>query len=312
MRPLRVLFSYHFYREADVGQLIEEDLRDLNPDVFADSGAFSAWSLGKTITVDEYVAWLRRWGHCFTCAAALDVIGDAQASFDQTLELRKKLGPVPYPIIPVVHSNDQGGALKWLDAYLKEGFDYIGVSPTGAIYGNPALMQSWLQLMFDARPEHVRYHGFGVTGWKPLTSFPWYSVDSTSWLAGFRYANLSLFDPERGYPVKMHLRDGKAMLANAKLLRRYGLSPHEVRADRYRHHRDKIVAASVASWRAIEDYLNRKFDNRVYLGTSAGDNDSADGAPRTVARSVRTYLGVSGIGISSSRAIGAALRGEKA
>lgn len=308
MRPLRVLFSYHFFRGHDVAQIISEELRDLAPDVMADSGAYSAWTLGKTITVDEYVAWLQRWGDWFTCAAALDVIGDARASFTQTLELRDKLGSTAYPLIPVVHSNDEGGALLWLDKYLKEGFDYIGISPTGAIYRDPGLMQRWLQLMFEARPEHVRYHGFGVTGWDAMTAFPWHSVDSTTWLAGFQYASLTLFDVERGKYVRINLRDGADILKHARVLQRYGLVPNDVRADRLRANRDKLVAVSISTWQHIEEFLGRNADTRVYLGATGGPG-GADGSPKVIGRSMRVHLGAAPTADPSPAVIGQSLRG---
>lgn len=297
-RPLRILFSYHYYKNEDIAQLLHDDFAGIDCDVFFDSGAYSAWTTGSTITVDEYVAWLKKWGHLCSCAAALDVIGDAKASYEQTEELRAKLGEVSFPIIPVYHSNDEGGFV-WLDRYLKAGYDYIGISPTGSIYRDKKAYRAWLAECFRRRPAHVRYHGFGVTHLQFLKEFPWYSVDSTTWMTGFFFAELRLFDSNRGQLVNVRTRDRKSILQNSKLLDEYKLSARDVRADNY--NRPRVVAASVRSWQRIEDFMNQK---RIYLGSSINDN-------KAIAESSRIYLGTLPGGESmqsSPKSIGKALR----
>lgn len=283
VRPLRILFSYHYYKDEDLDRCMNEALKGIPCDVFADSGAFSAWTTGHPITVQEYADWLAKWGHYFTCAAALDVIGDAVGSFKQTEELRKLVDP-KLNILPVFHSNDEGG-FKWLQAYFDAGYDYIGISPTGAIYGNPKLMHAWLTKCFQMRPAHVKYHGFGVTGWKVLKAFPWYSVDSSSWTSGFRYATLGLFDDKRGEWVKIAMRSPKELLAAAGVFKAYGLRPSEVRADSY--DRDKLCGACVISWQRAEAWLERwhQMPQRMYLGTRTGEK--TPNSPDTIGRALK-------------------------
>lgn len=282
-RPLRILFSYHYYKDEDIDRCVNETLKGTNCDVFADSGAFSAWTTGSPITVKEYADWLARWGKNFTCAAALDVIGDAEASFKQTEELRKLVDP-SLPVLPVFHSNDEGG-FKWLQKYIDAGYKYIGISPTGAIYGNHKLMQAWLTKCFQMMPEDVGYHGFGVTGWRTLKAFPWYSVDSSSWTSSFRYAQLSLFDVKRGDWGKMQMRSAKEILQNTKLLADYGLRPSDVRADGYA--RDKLCGALVLSWQRAEEWLEKwhSKNQRVYLGTVTGEK--TPNSPDTLGRAMQ-------------------------
>lgn len=257
IRYIRLLFSYAYFKNDDLDYHAREYFSHVERDFFADSGAYTAWTLGETITVEEYAAWLAKWKHLFTCAAALDVIGNAEASFAQTVRLRELLaGEEGVPeILPVYHSNDVGGTI-WLRRYLDAGYKYIGISPTGAIYSNRKLLTAWLDACFKMKPPDVRYHGFGVTGWSMVSQFPWYSVDSSSWTMGFRFAQLELFDERRGRPVKIKMRDGRDLLRNSGLLESYGLRPTHARADEY--DRVQIGAAIIRSWQRMEAHLSRR------------------------------------------------------
>lgn len=277
-RPLRLLLSYHYFKDEDIERLKNVELAGFKDvQLFADSGAFSVWSAGATITVPEYAAWLKRWGHCFTVAAALDVIGDAEASYRQSNELRDIVDTVE--IMPVYHATDDGG-FAYLRKYVDAGYTYVGVSPTALRTSNPRLMDTWIAKCFDLRPEGVRYHGFGVTGWGRLKKHPWYSVDSTSWVSGFRFASLHLFDYRAGDWVSIEQRDGKSILAASSVLKLYGLQPKDVRADKY--DRDQLVRALLESWHAAEDWLTKKHgrQHRIYLGTS--DSTSAPNSPKVI------------------------------
>lgn len=282
VRPLRILFSYHYYRDEDIDQCLTETLKGIQCDVFADSGAFSAWTTGHPITVKEYAAWLAKWGKNFTCAAALDVIGDAAASYRQTVELRKMVDP-KLELIPVFHFRGSRD-FDYLEKYLAAGFNYIGM---GGLVGarNPALVQAWLTKCFQMKPTYVRFHGFGVTGWRTLKAFPWYSVDSSSWTSSFRYATLALFDARRGEWDTFSMRDPKALLAAQALLAQYGLRPSEVRADNY--NRDKLCGACVLSWQRAEAWLEKwhKKPQKLYLGTVLGE--TTPNSPHTLARALK-------------------------
>jgi hypothetical protein len=76
---MRILVSYHYYKKTDLDTLVAK-LSPPVPDIFADSGAFSAHTQGVSVSLGEYVAWLRRWSHHFTTYSNLDVIGDADAT----------------------------------------------------------------------------------------------------------------------------------------------------------------------------------------------------------------------------------------
>lgn len=166
--PLNFLLSFHFYREPKTVRRYAA-LPGIGK-LFADSGAFSAWAAGAAVQQDDYAKWLEEVGSCFSCAAALDVIGDPRASFENAVALRKRVSrELVKDIVPVVHANDadwQG----WLARNIDAGFDYIGIAPSYLRRsGAASLALPWLRACFARKPEHVRYHGFAVTSW-PLMS----------------------------------------------------------------------------------------------------------------------------------------------
>lgn len=287
-RPIRVLASYFYFEKANLEDLSIKAFEGLpvTLDMFADSGAYTAWTGGAPITVEKYAGWLKRWGHLFTCAAALDVIGNGRDSLKQAVELRdimQKTHPT-LPIVPVFHSNDEGG-FKYLERYFALGFDYIGISPTGAIYSAQRLMDAWLVQCFKMKPENVRYHGFGVTGWRMLRKFPFYSVDSSSWSTGFRYAWLALFDRNSNSVVRINMRDRNDLLDKSWILRAYGLKPVESRSTYYDP--DAMCMALMKSWHEMEAKLESTRPlTRLYLALarSAKAPNSFQGIAKTLRR----------------------------
>ena len=75
-----------------------------------DSGAYSAFTRGKEIDIDQYADYCKTNGHMFECCVTLDVIGDGKRSYENWLYLRKK----GLPVLPVYHI---GTDEKWLVKY---------------------------------------------------------------------------------------------------------------------------------------------------------------------------------------------------
>lgn len=159
---------------------------------FLDSGAFSAWSSGKPIDLDEYCEFIRHNIEHLDVYAALDCIpggidrpATAQEREDAAILswknyiYMKEQGLDP---LPVYHYGEDP---KWLEQMLEYGCEYIAL---GALVGIPSTMRRhWLDRVFtrltdaDGRPI-VKLHGFGMTAIPLIFRYPWYSVDSTAWL----------------------------------------------------------------------------------------------------------------------------------
>ena len=159
---------------------------------FLDSGAYSAWSRGTVIVLDEYCEFIRANSDLIEVYASLDVIPGApgrsattqerddaaEASWKNYLYMADQgLSP-----LPVYH---YGEDRRFLTRMMDRGCDYIGI---GGLVGIPgAHRRAWLDQGFtwitdDAGMPLVKTHGFGMTAVPLIFRYPWHSIDSTTWI----------------------------------------------------------------------------------------------------------------------------------
>lgn len=143
-----------------------------------DSGAYSAWKSGEVVSLDGLCkeAATQDWDE----VAALDVIGDPDASLANALEMKSR-GLV---VMPVFH---YGEPWSILSSYKAE-FGRIGLGGITSI-GKTQKMK-WVDQCFS-RAYPAKFHGFGVGNKDMLLSFPFYSADSASWNSVHQYGRSS-------------------------------------------------------------------------------------------------------------------------
>jgi hypothetical protein len=163
-------------------------------DLFLDSGAFSAFTQGVSIDIQEYIQFIKENLQYLTVYANLDVIGSPEGTYRNQLLMEEK-GLKP---LPCFHYGEDP---KWLLRYMKS-HDYIALGGMVPI-ANIALQQ-WLDEIFsnficgpDGIPK-VKVHGFGMTSHDLLWRYPWYSVDSTSWVVTGRLGGVYVPRISRG------------------------------------------------------------------------------------------------------------------
>lgn len=163
---------------------------------FLDSGAFTAYSRGKIITVEEYGGYLQRYHEQIDIYANLDAIPrspserDRQIGAEQTLANQQALEAMGLKPIPVFH---MGEPWEYLVEYLKN-YEYIclgGLVSVGKL--DSYLDEVWGRFLVDGagRPTH-KIHGFGLTSLRHLSSYPWWSVDSSTWLVHAKYGIITV------------------------------------------------------------------------------------------------------------------------
>lgn len=275
----RILLSYHYLRGvADFGAELHRWFGHVGmPELFLDSGAFSAATQGAPIDVDDYGAWLQRNNRWAVTYANLDVIGDdassAAATWDNQKRLEERFGLHP---LPVVHAGEPPAAL---DRYLEAGYRYIGLG--GLVGRPPRTFMPWLVDAFRRARGVAVFHGFGVTSWLPLRALPFFSVDSSSWGSGYRYGIIRLWDDRAGRMVIFGLPE---RFKHGALIRRYGFQPNDFDRDTVGANqcRRNLAAVSALSWRAAEAWLRRRH-GRIALpdGSDVGaglrwDNSDTD------------------------------------
>lgn len=279
--PLRLLCSYHYYKDVDLDASWKRYFGGLKVETFADSGAYSAMTQGERVDPAAYIAWANRWKHRFCAIAGPDVIGDAATTYRLTLRMRREVRGVP--VLPVFHV---GEPWEYLERW--KGVEYLALGGMVPYTKEPDFLMRWIRQCFRRIDPATKVHGFGMTGWNVLTSFPWYSVDSTSWVAFARYAQLILFDQTLDKPVTLNLRDGRELLKSARLLRSYQLRPQDVRADIINSGigaRAKIVGALVESWWRMSQALRPAKRVHLVLGGRTSTNGESH-----ISRGLRIHL----------------------
>ncbi len=239
---MRILLSYHYFGEVNLDELFEEKFVEPYPEVFGDSGAFSAKTRGVKIDIDDYIRWITEFGHLITCYTNLDVLGDhKKTKINQKIIEEAGLRP-----IPVFHV---GSPFKVLDEYL-ERYNLIGLGAMVPHAKYTRRLMPWLIKCFKMAKGRGVFHGFGLTNWTTLKSLPWFSVDSTSWGKGFRFGRVPVFDYKNGRFRDVQL--GKFEYPD--LIREFGFEPEDF-ADRGRNTRSNICTISALSYMVAEVWL---------------------------------------------------------
>ncbi len=168
-KPLNILVAFPF-----VGVWHSENKNWATKATMLDSGAYSAWSAGKEINMDELCQ--EALNPCWDEVVALDVIGDAEASLKNSLEMKAR----GLTVMPVFHFGDPWEILQ----EYKDKFDRIGIASG---HGAPrADRMKWTAQCF-ARAYPAKFHSFGWVWKRVLMEFPFVTADSSSWAAGTRF-----------------------------------------------------------------------------------------------------------------------------
>lgn len=155
--------------------------------IFLDSGAFSAFTKKVKINIDEYIDFIKKHERYIDVYANLDVIGDA----DATLENQKYMESKGLNPLPVFHTLYE--PFDYLVYLLDKGYSYICLGGMATGVDRETLITkldiSFSEYICDKETgfPKVKVHGFGLTSVDLLIRYPWFSVDSTSWVLTSRF-----------------------------------------------------------------------------------------------------------------------------
>lgn len=164
-----------------------------------DSGGFSARQHGVEISVEEYARYLNMYQIKF--AFNLDVL-DLETSLKNQDYLVKNTNTY---IMPVYHGNE------WLDIetrnlldYYIDCFPYIALGGMAGKENSKANLPRFLNYVFTRTRDKTMVHGLGMTGMTYLKKYPFFSVDSTSWICVNRFASSKVYSDKM---VKVRLKN---------------------------------------------------------------------------------------------------------
>ncbi|MCW6663940.1 hypothetical protein NHG23_08595 [Aerococcaceae bacterium NML190073] len=179
-----LLISYYYYKGKDLGLLKG------NKDLICDSGAFTFMFSKKVPSKTALLQYAKEYAQFvidndIQYYVELDV--DSIFGYEFALQLREILeNKVGRPCIPIWHVSR--GKEDFIDMCKK--YSFAGV---GGIAGGEELSKhknKYHLLNKLARDNGCKLHGMGFTPTKDLNSYGFYTVDSTSWKSGRRFATI--------------------------------------------------------------------------------------------------------------------------
>lgn len=198
-----ILESYHYVHR----QKAVDEMRADGAQVFLDSGAFSAWNTGATISLPKYCNYIQenediiRKDDGVIMASVLDGIGDPLQTYRNQLEMEAR-GVRP---LPCFHFGEDE---RYLEFYIAN-YPYITLG--GMVGKTVEQLITWLDRIWEryiidgsGRPK-TKLHAFGITSVRVMERYPWYSVDSSSWIQFGAYG--SMFTPD-GVPYRVSEKAG--------------------------------------------------------------------------------------------------------
>jgi hypothetical protein len=149
--------------------------------------------------VDLYCEWVKQNLSHLDFYANVDAIFNPDKSWEVLQYMKKEHGLNP---VPVIH---YGTTLDVVDKHLDAGYKFLGIGGLGQEVTKQQYY-TWADRLFahlcpdsTGNLPMVRTHGFAMTSWSLMKRYPWWSVDSTSWLKSGSFG--SIYVP--------HKRDGR-------------------------------------------------------------------------------------------------------
>lgn len=171
---------------------IEKQCKNGRP-LFVDSGAFSAYTRGIEIDVDDYIDWLNKWSQPMEKFCCWDTIpvGDidpkdsAKATWENYLYMYDRLNE-PHKLVYCYHN---GEPIEYLENAIKYGCKLIALG--GIAKATTPVRRAFFDSVKDileAHPE-IDVHAFGMTSIDLLKEYKFInSGDSTTWLWALKFS----------------------------------------------------------------------------------------------------------------------------
>lgn len=160
--------------------------------IMLDSGAFTSWTKGVKIDLEEYISFCESFPD-IDYYVNLDVIsGSPDQKHTPTRDeveacciegwsnYRRMIDRLPkHKVIPVFHKQDD---VKWLDRFLNFGCIYLGIGGLATSrQGRETYLTSLRRSLFKNGKPIVKLHGFALTSHDLMNMWQWHSVDSSTW-----------------------------------------------------------------------------------------------------------------------------------
>jgi len=150
--------------------------------VIVDSGGFSARVAYKHIHIQDYIKFLDRFRHKSFYGKMFRCFNLDSHDLKESQANQKKLEKLGYNPIPVYHYSEYASDNRELLDDMVRDYDYIGIGGVAGAGLNAAQKKAYLDYVFYRTQDKVKVHGLGMSSIKPVDKYPYYSVDSSTWL----------------------------------------------------------------------------------------------------------------------------------
>jgi hypothetical protein len=169
-----------------------------------DSGAFTAWNSGKSVDIDLFKTWALSVKHPNLRIVNLDVIpgevGRTSTKDERIAGMKKSLDNADYlraaglNVMEVFHQDEPWDFLDLLVKRLPDKESVLCISPRNDVSTKSKI--EWHRQVLKRLVDTVRIkglprmHGLAVTGKSLVIEFPYYSVDSSSFMTPAQYGRV--------------------------------------------------------------------------------------------------------------------------
>lgn len=112
--------------------------------------------------------------------------------------------------VPVYHGDTE---LQWLKKYRDLGCKLIAVGTGGDIRGagfNFKRYRFFFDRVFEFCHKHdIKVHGLAITSMGLITAYPWWSVDSSTWVRASIYGMIAFPDRDKNVTYNLHISERK-------------------------------------------------------------------------------------------------------
>jgi hypothetical protein len=208
---LNVLISYVYLQGNAIK--VTQTYREMINNLCLDSGAYSVFTKKVDISVTEYLAYIKRYGHLFTTVFTLDdKFDDWEHNLRNQNFLEKGLEGKNWKPVPCIHdATDPIGEIK---TYVDQGHDYIALGSLGV---REKINAKVLDETKEKFPD-VRFHLFGSLNRETLFKYRPYSADASSWAAEASKSSIYYWDEidQKEYSIDLESRIKKDKKSSGK------------------------------------------------------------------------------------------------
>lgn len=232
--------------------------------IMVDSGAFTAYTKGVTLDVDDYIKFLNEYGDDIEVFVACDSVPDpanvdtsfADKTWENYLYMYERLRPeIRHKLIPVFHYGEDFKHLVRMLEYVHEDgshLAYIGLAIS--LEGTTKVRINWAnecrKIIESSSNPNVKTHAFGVGVKSVLDYINVTSTDATSWVKRAAFGMIAVNDKSIVVSdVKEEQMDSKHLLQQSKayqeailkVIEDRGFTLDELKTDTYARARFNII-----------------------------------------------------------------------